>query len=226
VAMNGLVLELISSYEKRLALMEELIANACYVRAASDAGLAELQNERGSLKTSLRELLANNCSLRRKDFDGLLEKILADSERTGEEIEEEQKRVREGLKGYLKEQKRLAAYLRAQLEKLAQGEAEWDGLAAAVAGLKAACQDRGDQVLSMLRSFQLRLEAFRKEEEGINRTLERLVEKGESLVTEDLRQLEAAKARQERTVERRLRQDEVQRLLAHFRRERREGDRR
>jgi len=48
------------------------------------------------------------------------------------------------------------------------------------------------------------------------------VERGESLRLEDLRQLEAAEAGQERRAERELRRQEVERLLAHFK-ERRQG---
>lgn len=222
--MDGLLLNLVSSYEERVAMVEEVIASAYHAAVASDADLVELQNERERLRTALRELLAKNCSLRRKDFDKLLEKILADSKIKREEIEEEQNRVMEGLDGYLKEQKGLISRLRESLERLAEGEAEWSGVAAAVADLKGTCQDKGKQLLSTLRAFQLSLTAYRKEEEGINQALRRLVEKGGLATTEDLRQLEAAKAREERIVERRLRQEEVQNLLAHFRQERLEGN--
>jgi hypothetical protein len=46
------------------------------------------------------------------------------------------------------------------------------------------------------------------------------VERGESLKLEDLRQLEAAKAGQERRAEKELRQEDVERLLAHFKEQR------
>jgi hypothetical protein len=68
--------------------------------------------------------------------------------------------------------------------------------------------------------------AFQKEEEEMNRTLGRLAEKSEFLRIEDLRRLEVAGVRQERIVAMKLRQEEVQRLLAQFGQERREGSRR
>jgi hypothetical protein len=77
----------------------------------------------------------------------------------------------------------------------------------------------------MLRDFQLHLEVFQKEQEEINRTLQRLVDRGESLSLENLRQLEADKAYQDRKANRELRREEVDRLLSHFRQQRQESHR-
>ena len=81
---------------------------------------------------------------------------------------------------------------------------------------------RGSSLFAMLRDFQLRLEDFQKEQEEINHKLQRLVDRGESLSLEDLRQLEAAKALQEEELDRELRREEVDRLLSHFRQQRQE----
>jgi hypothetical protein len=68
----------------------------------------------------------------------------------------------------------------------------------------------------------LRLESFQAEQKEINHKLQRLVERGESLILEGMRQLEATKTGQERRAERELRREEVERLMAHFK-ERRQG---
>jgi len=115
--MESLVLDLINSYENRISMVESLITTAYQAAAASDESLTELDKERERLKTRLRETLVQNCSLRRKDFNSLIERVLADSEGKKKEIEEEQRRVREKLKEYLDEQKGLAASLKAQLAK-------------------------------------------------------------------------------------------------------------
>ena len=91
-----------------------------------------------------------------------------------------------------------------------------------MAMIKAAYQEGGQELIATLRNFQLRLESFQTEQEEINHKLQRLVERGESLRLEDLRQLEATKTGQERRAERELRRQEVERLLAHFK-ERRQG---
>ena len=215
--MESLVLDLINSYENRISMVESLITTAYQAAAASDESLTELDKERERLKTRLRETLVQNCSLRRKDFNSLIERVLADSEGKKKEIEEEQRRVREKLKEYLDEQKGLAASLKAQLAKFIQETADKESLEAIITDFKSAYQDKGEQVFALLRNFQWHLEVFQREQEEINHTLQRLVDRGESLRIEDLRQLEAVKACQDRKAERELRREDVERLLAHFR---------
>ena len=84
---------------------------------------------------------------------------------------------------------------------------------------------KGQRLFAMFRDFQIHLEAFRKEQEEINHKLQRLVDRGEFLSLEDLRQLEATKAQQQRKVDRELRREEVGRMLSHFRQQRQEGRR-
>jgi len=224
--MKSLVLDFIKSYENRISMVESLVTTAYQAKAASDESLAELDREREGLKTSLRETLVQNCSLRRKDFNNLMERILADSQGKKKEIEEEQRRVRENLKEYLDEQEGLAASLKAQLAKFIQEKADKESLEAIitelaiVAEFRAVYQEKGEQVFALLRNFQWRLEVFQREQEEINHKLQKLVDRGESLKVEDLRQLEAVKARQARKAEKELRRDDVERLLAHFRQER------
>jgi len=149
-----------------------------------------------------------------------MEGVLADSEGKKKEIEEEQRRVREKLKEYLDEQKELAASLREQLVKFTQENGDKDSLGAIISDFKSAYQDKGEQVFALLRNFRLHLEVFRREQEEINHKLQRLVDRGQALRIEDLRQIETAKARQDRKVEGELRREDVERLLAHFRQER------
>ncbi len=221
--MNELVLDIVTCYENRISMVEELTSGHYYATATLDASLAAVVEERVRLKTSLQQILASNCSLRRKDFNTLMERIASESERMKRELEEERECVGEELKGYLGEQKQLVSSLRQQLVDFTYEKADKDALEATMAKFKAAYQSRGQQVFAMLRDFQLRLESFRREEEEISHKLQRLVEKGESLRMEDLRQLEAAKAGQERKAERELRQQDVERLLAHFKQQR-QGD--
>ena len=218
--MESLVLDLVTSYENRISTVEELFTTAYQATVASNGSLAELDKARGKLKIRLRETLVKNCSLRRKDFNDLMEKVFSDSERKRREIEEEEQLVREKLKEHLNEQKELATSLREQLVEFMGEKVDKDSLEAVIANLKATCQDKGQQVFVLLRNFQLHLEVLRKEQEEINCKLQRLADRGESLRMEDLRQLEASKARQDRKAERELRREDIERLLAHFKRQR------
>jgi len=218
--MKELVLDVIASYENRISKVDELIT-AYQVTATPDESLAALDKERERLKTILQETLAKNCSLRRRDFSRLIERVLFDSQRKRTEIEEEQKRVRKELKEYLDRQKELAACLRQQLGEFMQDKADKDGLMARINEFKTAYQDKGGQVFTLLGNFQSHLEIFQREQEEINHKLQGLISRGESLRIEDLRQLEAAKALHERKAETELRRDDVKRLLAHFKQQRR-----
>jgi len=212
--MEEMVLALISSYENRISVVEKLVTTA-----DSDESLSKLDKETEKLKATLRETLVNNCSLRRKDFTKLMERMLSDSEKDRKKIEEEQRQVRDKVKEYLSEQKELAALLREKLARFTT-DAEKDSLKVAIQDFKTAYQDKGEQVFVLLRDFQSRLDVFQREQEEVNHKLRRLVDRGETLRVDDLRQLETAKACQDRKVEKELRREEVERLLAHFRQER------
>jgi len=210
----------ITSYENRVSAVEEMITTAYEVMAVPDENSAELDEEGRRLKDNLREVLAKSCSLRRKDFDGLIGKLLSDIEMRKREIEEERKQVNETLKEYLTEQKELTTSLKEQLVKFSQGKASEDECEALLADIKDKQENRGQQTLAMLRKFQLHLKFFQSEKEEINHKLQRLADRGELLKVEDLRQLESAKASEKRRAERKLRREDVERLLSHFRQHR------
>jgi hypothetical protein len=220
--MNELVLDIVTCYENRISMVEELVTGEYYTTMTLDASLATVVEERTRLETSLQEILARNCSLRRKDFNTLMDRITSEFERSKSELEEEREYAREGLKRYLDEQKQSVTSLRQQLVDFACEKAGRDALGATMAMIKAAYQERGYEMFVTLRNFQLRLQSFQVEQEKINHKLQRLVERGESLRLEDMRQLEATKTGQERRAERELRREEVERLMAHFK-ERRQG---
>jgi hypothetical protein len=214
------VLELITSYENRIATVEELMTTAYQATVTSGGSFDILNEERERLKAGLQKTLARNCSLRKKDFNRLLERVLSDSNKNREAIEQERGRVREIVQEYLDEQKHLANCLRQQIIELANDKMERGCLDMIISNIKANYEDRGQRLFAMLREFQRHLEAYQKEQEEINHKLQRLMERGESLSLEDLRQLEAAKAHQERKADRELRREEVDRLLYHFRQQR------
>lgn len=217
------VLELITSYESRIATVEELMTTAYQATETSGGSFDILDEERERLKTGLQKTLTKNCSLRRKDFNRLMERVLSDSNKNRVAIQEEQSRVREKVKEYLDEQKQLASYLRQQLVELTQEKTAKGSLDAVIGNIKAMYENKGQPLFAMLHDFQLHLEAFRREQEEINCKLQRLVDRGEALNLEDVRQLEAAKAHQDRKANRELRREEVDRLLAHFRQQRQES---
>ena len=218
--MKQVVLDIINSYEDRVSMVENLITTAYEATVASDESLALLDMERKVLYVDLRERLVKNHSLRRKDFDVLMERILVDSEEKRGEIEQEWKLIRGKLKEYLDQQKELVASLREGLAKVGQEELAKDTLGVVIGGFKVASQHRGEQILTLLRDFQYHLGVFLNEQWEENSKLQRLVDIGESLRLEDLRRLETTRARQDRKMDRQLRREDIERLLTHFRQQR------
>lgn len=211
-------LKLIGSYEGLISALQNIITVGDIT--THDESVISVHKEREKLKSRLQEILAKNCSLRRKDFNRMIERIFCDGEKKKEKIKEEQKQIRGVLKEYLDEQKELATFLREKLTEFMQGNSGKDNFEIALANIKAVHEKKGQQVFSRLRDFKLRVELFQREQEEINRRLQRFVDRGESLRTEDLRRLESAKAREKRRAERKLRREDVERLLSHFRQQR------
>jgi len=218
--MKEVVLDIINSYQDRVSIVENMITTAYEATVASDESLALLEMERKTLSADLRERLVKNHSLRRKDFDVLMERILVGSEGKRGKIEQEWKLIRGKLKEYLDQQKELVASLREGLAKIGKEELAEDTLGVVIGDFKVTSQDRGEQILTLLRDFQSHLGVFLNEQRQVNGELQRLVDIGESLRLEDLRCLEIARARQDRKMDRELRREDIERLLAHFRQER------
>jgi hypothetical protein len=216
------VLDIITSYGNRISTVEDLISTAYEATIASESSFGALDEERERLKSSLQKTLAKNCSLRRKDFSRLMEGVLSESNGEREAIEEERGRLRDKVKEYLNEQKELVNCLREQILELTQEKADKSGLDAVINNIRAAYEGTGQQLFAVLRDFQLHLDVFQREQADINHKLQGLMERGESLSIEDLRQLEAGEACQDRKVERELRREKVGRLLAHFKQQRQE----
>jgi len=81
--MNDFVEDLVISYEARLNKMGSIFTTTEAISESSNHlfndfhnSIQDLRDERGKLNFNLRETLAKNGSLRRKDYDRLMERIL------------------------------------------------------------------------------------------------------------------------------------------------------
>lgn|GEM_PF-1188884 len=211
-------LSFISSYENLIFALRDIVS--LYDTTIRDESLTSVNKEREKLKSGLQEILAKNCSLRRKDFNKLMERILCDIEKEKEQIKQEQKQIRGVLKEYLDEQKEWAALLRKKLTEFMQSNSGKDDLKTVLENIKAVYEGKGQSVFSRLWDFKLHMELFQREQEQINRRLQRLIDRGESLRIEDLRRLESAKTLERRKAERKILREDVERLLSHFKRQR------
>jgi len=190
--MMDMIVNLITSYEGEISTVEELITTAYQATLAGEGSFSALGEEREALVASLQKVLARNCSLRRKDFNRLIRQVLADSDGKRQQVEEEWNGILKKVKNYLDEQKQLAIRLRQHLVEPVLEKTDHYSLDLVIRRMKTSCEDVGQQLFAMLRDLQLRLVAFQREEEDMNRRLQSLIDRGESLRIEDLRQMPAS----------------------------------
>ncbi|MBI2851928.1 MAG: hypothetical protein HYX84_02315 [Chloroflexi bacterium] len=210
--MKQLVLDLITTCENRISIIEELITGAFYSMTTMNTNLAEVAGERTRLENTLQVLLAKNCTLRKKDFESLTKGIRCRYEKDLTALETDRIRIGEGLNSYLDELKQSVCNLHQQLAGFIYGKGDTIVLETTMGMIEAAYRHGGQQAFASLRYFQARLESFRREQKEINMKLQKLVGMGETLRTEDLRQLQAGEAARGQNLPGDCRQKDVQRL--------------
>jgi F0F1-type ATP synthase membrane subunit b/b' len=105
--MKNLTQDLIASYDAQVDAIGAIIDNTYQA-------LDDFKDKRAKLSHELKETLASRQSLRKKDFDRMMNGILLHQE-------EKEKEVKQSVKNFLEEQKREARELR---DALTQGEVE------------------------------------------------------------------------------------------------------
>ena len=176
--MKNIVDQIVSSYETRIQSIGTLFDTAHQVLEGFHDSLLDTRDEREKLNGELRENLAKNKSLRRKDFDRLMDGILLTQN-------EREKEVRNLLNSHLHEQKEMARDLRGSLEKfkdsLAKGEAQRvKEFQEMIKEILVKQDERKDEVT-------FKLKEFRKEQKVLSSKLRELLTKGRDLRIKDLK---------------------------------------
>lgn len=184
--------DMLDLYDNRVKKVEAL-------RKKSTQLLKNLKKQQEELSIQLREFLAKDRSLRRKDFETVISGIRIRQKEREDEVEEELKRFREEMN----ERKN-------KLEKiLTRGESlRIKDFKTTIADIQAYQKKREGEIKKLLKDFQ-------KEREDLNTQLKELLAKGESLRIRDFKVM--IKGIQDRQRERK---DEVDELLRNLVRER------
>jgi hypothetical protein len=210
--MKQMVDQIVSSYETRIESIGTLFDTTHQVLQGFQDSLLDTREERGKLNEELRENLAKNKSLRRKDFDNLMEGIILTQN-------EREKEVRDLLNTYLNEQRAMARDLKDNLGKfrdsLSEGEAQRvKEFQQMIKEILAKQTERKDEVISKLKEFK-------KEQKMLASRLNELLAKGRALRIKDLkRMLNESRGQYE---ERLARQEERKREVRHLLCERKKG---
>lgn len=211
--MKNIVENIISSYETRIQSIGDIFDTTHQLLEGFQESFLDTKQEREKLKTELRESLAKNDSLRRKDFDNMMRVILSSQD-------EREKEVRFVLKNYLNEHKEMAFALRENLSKvkdaLVKGEAERiKESQAMIKEILAKQEERKEEVTSKLKEFQ-------KEQQEMAIRLKTLLAKGRELRIKDLKSMlkEFKAQHKERIARYEERREEVRHILGDFKKER------
>jgi uncharacterized protein YukE len=173
--MVRLAREVIASYEARVSSVEQIIE-------ATHEMLEAFRSQREAMRMQLRETLARAASLRRRDFDAMMQGILVGQE-------ERQERVKEAMRGYLREHKATAQALKEALSLrlgrtqagLANGEAKRiETVEELMGGIVARRQQREQEVRALLAEFQ-------REQEEMAHALGGLLSNGGSIKVKDFK---------------------------------------
>lgn len=169
--------DMVSSYEARIQNIGAIFETGQFFEGFQDSFL-ETKQEREKISAELRENLAKNESLRKKDFDSMMQDILLVQD-------EREKEIKGMFKTYLNEEKERANTLKDGLagfkEALAKGEVE------RIRDFQKMMQDiltrqneRKNEVSSSLKEFQ-------KEQKMLAERLKELLVKGREIRTKDLK---------------------------------------
>ena len=169
---------LVSSYQTKLQNLGTLFDTTHEILFGFQDSLFDTKQEREKLNSELRENLATNRSLRRKDFDSIMEGIISTQGNR-------ERAVRDLLNNYLNEQKEMARDLKENLsgfkDCLEKGEAQRiKEFQKMIKEILVRQEERRDQVTS-------RLKEFRKEQKLIASKLRELLAKGRDLRIKDLK---------------------------------------
>ena len=190
--MKRLAKEIISSYESRISEVGIIIDNTHQI-------LEDFKTKRNEMSNQLKEILAKEESLRKKDFDSMMEEILSHQE--GRE-----KQVRDLLRTFLEEQKEMAQTIK---KNLSEGEK------VRINDFKKMLQDIQARHKAGENEVRMMLMEFQKEHKEMAESLRSLLDKGEAIRIKDFKEmLNNIRSRQVK------REEEVRKKLDEFRKER------
>ena len=190
--MKRLTNEVVFSYESRISEVGIIIDNTYRI-------LEEFKTKRNEMSNQLKENLAKKGSLRKKDFDSMMEEILSRQD-------EREKQVKDSLRTFLEEQKEVAQTIK---KNLAEGEK------VRIDDFKKILQDIQTRQKARENKVSIALMTFQKEYKEVAKSLHNLLNKGEAIRIKDFKEM--VKNIRLRQIER---ANEVREKLDEFRKER------
>ena len=199
----------IFSYEARIESVGAIFDTVHQILDDFQEAFLDNKEEGRKINTQLRDILAHNEHLRRKDFDSMTQGVLSAQE-------EREAEVKNLLKGYLNQQREMARALRENLAKfkdvLAKGDLQRVKEFQEMTKEVLAKQDARKEEVSF------KLKEFQKEQQEMAKGLKALLAKGRELRIRDLKEmLQGFRAQhKERLVHQIERRKEVNKMLGRI----------
>ena len=205
--------DVLASYETRIENLSSVFEVSQSLIDCLPESLLDDKQGKEKISIELRDFLAKNDNLRKRDYDKMMASVLSFQEECGEEIK--------GLvKEYFTEERSVALLLKEALKEckdaLTRGEIEKiKHVQSALKTIFTRQEERKSEIVSKLREFQ-------SEQKEIPRQLTELLAKGENLRIRDFKSMiDRIKAeRVERTSLQKNRKAEVAKMLQDFRKQR------
>jgi len=208
---------IISSYEARIQSIEVFFDTTGHIFQDFQESLLSTRAEREKINSQLRENLAQNGSLRKKDFDRMMGVISS-------HLDESEQEVRQLSHKYLNEQTKLVQQLREGLrnfkDALTEGQAEKvKELQKLIKGILSKQDESKIEVTSKLKEFQ-------QGQQQTSKMLKDLLARGEELRIRHFKAMlvEFKRQRKERIACQRQRRQDVKNMLDAFKAKRTETE--
>jgi hypothetical protein len=208
---------IISSYEARIQSIEAFFETTGQIFQGFQESLLSTRAEREKINNQLRESLAKNGSLRKKDFDGMMSVISS-------YLDQSEQEVRQLSHRYLREQTKLVQQLRESLrnfkDALTEGQTEKvRELQTLIKEILTRQDESKIEVTSKLKEFQ-------QGQQQTSEMLKDLLAKGEKLRIRDFKATlgEFKRQRAERIAYQERRRREVKDMLSEFKAKRTEAE--
>ena len=212
--MKNIVENILSSYEMRIQSIGAIFDTTHQLLQSFQESFLDTRLEREKISDQIRDCLARNESLRKRDFDCMMHEILSVQDTR-------EKEVRELLNGYLAGQKEMAHSLRDNLAKIkdALAKEETKRVREFQTVIKDILAEQEERKLEAV----FKLEEFQAGQREMAKRLKELLAKGSELRIKDLKSMfaEFTSQHKERTsAGQKERKREVQDMLGGFEKER------
>jgi nucleoid DNA-binding protein len=183
--------EIVSSYQSSISTVAAIIDNTSQL-------LEDFKTQRNQMSNQLKETLAKEESLRKKDFDNMMGEILSHQDKR-------EKQVKELLKTFFEEQKEIAETIKKNLS---------EGQKVRINDFKKILQDIQARQKARENEVSTTLKEFQEDYKEMAESLRSLLNKGEAIRIKDFKEmLKEVRLRQAE------RKEEVRKKLDGFRKE-------